>query len=170
MPINRERLALEHYSAVPLTEIHSVEQSDENDWRGKPRGLWVSVPGEDDWASWCEVESFGIGRARNVLSLTDAHNVLIISGANQLSAFDKEYGEWGKIFPSMSYDKRWIDWRKVAQRYDGIIIAPYQWRHRLDTQVSDWYYGWDCASGCIWNNTALEISHQGAMIQAGREE
>jgi hypothetical protein len=47
-----------------------------------------------------------------------------------------------------------IEWRKVAERFDGIIIAPYIWQRRLDLE-SSWYYSWDCASGCIWNASAV---------------
>jgi len=36
----------------------------------------------------------------------------------------------------------------VSKEYDGIEIAPYQWDARLSLI---WYYGWDVASGCIWN-------------------
>ena len=48
-----------------------------------------------------------------------------------------------------------IDWAEVASKYDGIIISPYQWSLRLDMEMM-WYYGWDCASGCIWNISAIK--------------
>lgn len=32
--------------------------------------------------------------------------------------------------------------------------APYQWRRRNERGFS-WYYGWDCASGCIWRASAI---------------
>ena len=41
----------------------------------------------------------------------------------------------------------------LDRRVDGIIIAPYQWYCRMTV---DWYYTWDCASGCIWNLDAIE--------------
>jgi hypothetical protein len=46
-----------------------------------------------------------------------------------------------------------IDWGRVAEQYHGIVIAPYQWSLRLDLM---WYYGWDCASGCIWDTWIVE--------------
>ncbi len=43
-----------------------------------------------------------------------------------------------------------LEWDKVKDKYQGIIIAPYQWECRLALETC-WYYGWDCASGCIWD-------------------
>jgi hypothetical protein len=63
-------------------------------------------------------------------------------------AFDAEYRFPHPDLGRMSY----IDWPRVAERFDGVIIAPYQWKHRLELM---WYYGWDCASGCIWNARAV---------------
>jgi hypothetical protein len=46
-----------------------------------------------------------------------------------------------------------IDWQRVAEQHQGIIITPYQWECRYSI---DWYYIWDCASGCIWDPDAIE--------------
>lgn len=46
-----------------------------------------------------------------------------------------------------------INWPMVADRYQGIVIAPYLWSRRMDGGL--WYYGWDCASGCIWDAAAV---------------
>jgi hypothetical protein len=51
-----------------------------------------------------------------------------------------------------------IEWPKVAAEYGGIEIAPYQWSCRLDPDVS-WYYGWDVASGCIWDASLITAIH-----------
>jgi hypothetical protein len=50
----------------------------------------------------------------------------------------------------------YINWPKVAQDYSGIEICPYQWKFRLNYM---WYYGWDVASGCIWNQNALNSTN-----------
>jgi hypothetical protein len=49
----------------------------------------------------------------------------------------------------------YIDWSKVAAKHQGIIIAPYCYARRL-TYHTAWYYGWDCASGCIWDLKAIQ--------------
>ena len=50
-----------HYSSKPITAVYSVSQGPglEHHRYDKPRGLWLSVEGEDDWRSWCEAESLG---------------------------------------------------------------------------------------------------------------
>ena len=47
-----------------------------------------------------------------------------------------------------------IDWRLVAEEWQGIVIAPYLWERRFDSDAR-WYYSWDCASGCIWDHRAI---------------
>jgi len=113
----------------------------------KPAGLWVTVPGEDDWPSWCEAESFGLGRLEHEyqVTLSEGANILILSSPSDIAQFDREYG--AALHPQVeSY--RGIHWEAVEARYDGILIAPYQWSCRRDFS---WYSGWDVASGCIWN-------------------
>lgn len=126
---------------------------------GKPEGFWVSVTGEDDWPSWCDSEGFNQSALQTAhhVELATTANVLWINstvGINSLTA---------RFAVQTEYERRWthrsetpakwpIDWLRVAEQWDGIIIAPYQWARRI---THDWYYGWDCASGCIWNLTAV---------------
>ena len=71
--------------------------------------------------------------------------------------------EWGGPSGNKWRD-RCINWRAVAGDYAGLIITPYQWSRRLEPY--SWYYGWDCASGCIWDPSAItdikliEIDHE----------
>lgn len=147
-------LQLRHYAGAPV----------EMDWsmpyvqRGlgaynKPRGLWVTIPGDDDWPTWCAAENFGADR------LTHVHEVVLVADANvlelttpdALDEFSRDYGvdvPWGPGYYDLC-----IDWVRVAREFAGIIIAPYQWGQRMSL---NWYYGWDVASGCIWDLTAIE--------------
>lgn len=50
-----------------------------------------------------------------------------------------------------------IDWKAVAKEYDGIEIDPYQYERRFSEGFL-WYYGWDCASGCVWRPRGLTFS------------
>jgi hypothetical protein len=147
---------LTHYDTEPITlnREHTYVQEKMRSWVDKPRGLWVSVDGEDDWKSWCENESFdldGLKHAHRVV-LTEDANVLHIADAQQFLGFVEQYSvpdpTWEERLNIPNYDYVAIDWIKVADEYDGIIIAPYRWEFRLSFM---WYYGWDCASGCIWN-------------------
>lgn len=146
-------MELRHYSSKPIKAAKSVEQIDASPAH-KPCGLWVSAHSyEDNWRDWCEAEQFGIGDLEYVIELTPGANVLHISSTVALDAFHEKYK---KPFELISWDDyELIDWARVAAEYQGIIIAPYQWSRRLDGPVHNWYYGWDCASGCIWCADAI---------------
>jgi hypothetical protein len=116
---------------------------------GSINPLWVSVQGEHDWASWCAAEDFGIGKLVHRVVLKPDANILHISTESQLEDFAENYRFTSLQFPSATG----IEWKKVAAKYQGIIIAPYQRRHRLSMM---WYYTWDCASGCIWDSDVVE--------------
>jgi hypothetical protein len=123
---------------------------------GKPNGLWVSVEGEDDWKWWCESEEFCLGSLRHVheVTLVPDANILYITNPNQLLAFHHQYAAPSRHWHTDDDILHWgLDWARAAQDYQGIIIAPYFWDLRLDGPF--WYYGWDCASGCIWDLNAI---------------
>lgn len=145
----KERVKLIHYTDAPFAidpnrryvqTVHS-----------KPDGLWVSVG--PDWQRWCDAESFrqdALTR-RYVVQLPDDYRALVINSADGMDAFTLAHG---RAYPFLATAFRdhppsdVIDWPTVSEQYDGVIIAPYQYRRRLELM---WYYGWDCASGCLWN-------------------
>ena len=141
---------LRHYTSEVLTfdPSRTYEQNAPRTF-GKPVGFWVSVEGEDDWPSWCQSAEFAVESLSHIaaVSLADGHRILELAWPEDLTRFAAKYlvrvrsNDWG------------IDWQRVASDYDGLIIAPYQWSCRLGM---DWYYGWDCASGCIWNLAAID--------------
>jgi hypothetical protein len=145
-----ERLA--HFSDRPVTAAY--DRSQEPDSR-KPAGLWVSVEGDGDgWSDWCREESFSLDRlaCEHEITLTDDAHILRLDGAEAIDDFTAYYG-YSELNVPGSVLSRYvdrIDWVLVAARYQGIIIAPYIWSRRL-TDHTFWYYGWDCASGCIWD-------------------
>lgn len=162
-------MILEHYSGAPLVwPPQDIEQvSHEQDGMWKPRGLWVSVKGPYDWPWFCNAEDFRPDSMKHctIIHLSEDANIKLVSGQQELLAFDDEYGvDWT---PVSDLSMRRIDWVRVAREYDGVIIAPYVWECRMgdyetvngvlrktkEGRVSDWYYPWDVASGCIWNGT-----------------
>lgn len=147
--MNKETLI--HYSNKPLLEVWSVPPAMQKA-HFKPRGLWVSVEGDDDWKSWCLSEDYECQSLSNPheIHLAKTANILRLSCSDQLRGFTKRYGLRFRS-GSVIID---IDWPEVTSHYDGIIIAPYVWECRLDT-TNTWYYSWDCASGCIWNASAV---------------
>lgn len=161
MPIQRI-----HYSAEKIEHWRpcSYLQDSGRSAAMKPQGLWYSCEGSNlGWKEWCEAEDFRIEDLTHgyVLEI-DFTQMLVIRTTEELDAFHDEYNI--EIIPSIKM--RRIDWEAVAKRYTGIEIEPYNWQRRLSqTDVMDmlWYYGWDCASGCIWELDAL-VSFNGGSL------
>jgi hypothetical protein len=149
-------MRLIHYSAEPMPPLTDPRQSSGRRI-GKPsHGLWVSVESRhnDGWRHWCEDENFGLDR------LTHASEIVLKPKAKPL---------WIKTaaavqslalrYPRQTDDVAYVseidavDWSAVMREWPAIIIAPYQWRCRVDVM---WYYGWDCASGVIWDISIIE--------------
>lgn len=156
-------MILEHYTPHPL--VFDTKRAYINTRHDKPAGFWVSVRGEDDWPSWCRGEGFREDYLSycSVVTLEDYANILILGNVDEIRAFAKEFGNpppgW-RLGPGY-----YIDWESVQKKYDGIIITPYQWSIRLDSEFS-WYYGWDVASGCIWNLDAIKTI-TGSAVTSG---
>jgi len=131
-----------HYSKKPIEALFDRPQIERNPT--KPTGLWYSPSGPDDWKSWCEAEGFdGLGPFQYALTIDPACTIIKLRTPDDIFCFNDQYSI------ELPYGIMEIDWKRVADDYDGIEIAPYQWKCRLDTRVF-WYYGWDCASGCLW--------------------
>lgn len=149
-------MKLLHYSNKPLKSIYSVDQGYEKSYMTscgfKPSGLWVTTEGKDNWEAWCRAEKFDLPGLTCVqeIVLAKTAEILWIKTSQQLLSFHKKYSYVNR------YGDKVIDWVKVAKKYDGVVIAPYQWEHRLDGPCKKWYYTWDCASGCIWDANAVE--------------
>lgn len=148
---------LTHYAEQPITldRERTYEQHAPHSF-GKPVGLWVSADGEDDWPAWCRSEEFAVDRLATAheVTLDPWANVLTITTAAEILEFHETYTVQTAFDIRYEFpQRRWpIDWQWVATFYDGVVIAPYQWSARYDL---DWYYGWDAASGCIWNLDAI---------------
>lgn len=146
-------LRLVHYTKDPdMIVPGTVAQKPDGDM--KPEGLWVSVLGEYGWKDWCESGSFRLENLAHVhaVTLSPTARILHLSGARDIDAFTESYAEEHPVV-SKFYCVNWA--RVEADGYHGIVISPYCWERRLDGN-SRWYYGWDCASGCIWNADAIE--------------
>ena len=123
----------------------------------KPSGLWVSdCDRGDGWLAFCESEQFRYTSLKNRLLIDlDLTDILCLRSVIEIDIFTEEYGQEVEFGIS---PKRYIRWAAVASSYKGILISPYQFDRRFDGIASNWYYGWDCASGCIWDTSAI-LSH-----------
>lgn len=150
-------MKLYHYSYRAVEKLYNKIQRDDADF--KPKGFWVSCEDfETTWRDWCEGEEFNLHRLTHVHDVKLKRNakLLHIKNAKGIDSFTEEYkARDGKFGGDLNRTGMFIDWARVAARYQGIIIAPYLWERRLHVGTS-WYYGWDCASGCIWDVSAIQ--------------
>jgi hypothetical protein len=148
-------MRLIHYSENKIHQLEPIDYKETYTLRiGKPHGLWVSVEGEEDWKSWCEKEDYCVEKLRyaHLVTLKSDAKILHLKTPEEIVDFTEKYKR--KIIP-YNIDFYQISWGKVKKYYQGIIIAPYQWDCRLSSDTA-WYYGWDCASGCIWDLSCIE--------------
>lgn len=145
-----------HFSRNPLDQekLFNPEQEPEPSVFSKPSGLWFSdETTEQSWLQWCKSEEFNLERLKfaNHLDI-DFSNILILKNSIEILHFTDEFGvklRYG------TYMQTLINWKHLAHIYKGILITPYDWDLRLD-QRTRWYYTWDCASGCIWDKSAIK--------------
>lgn len=148
-------MIFEHYASEPR-EIDAREyiQAEDTPY-DKPNGFWISVKGQDDWPSWCISEQFAEERLkyRHRVTLQEGHNIKILNNEKDIDLFEESYStEFGSSSISR-HQMMVIRWPLVASLYDGILIPRYLWSMRF----RNWYYGWDCASGCVWNTDVIRI-------------
>lgn len=124
--------------------------------RDKPNGFWVSVRGPHDWPAYLAGLRGAAGARpayRHRIDLAPDARILVLDSVDALLGFGASHGlsvVWGQTVPPGDA----IDWDRVAQEWQGIIITPFQHSVRRDPRTR-WYYGWDCASGCIWDAAAI---------------
>ena len=142
MSAEGERLL--HYGARPL-RFDAARTYRHPEAHSKPSGLWVSVEGEYCWRTWCEGERWNLQGLKYVSEVTLAPeaNIVQLDSLQKLDEFHARY----------SNDGGYIRCDRVQAAHGGVLISPYRWERRLNFL---WYYGWDCASGVIWDLGAVE--------------
>ena len=118
----------------------------------KPFGFWYGFGGE--WIDWCRSEM--PNWTGKYIYGVDVHNINIlrITTHMELTQFSHEYQSNVSDTGYKREAGEAIDWKMVASKYDGIEINPYQFEARYQYM---WYYGWDIASGCVWNLKNVEL-------------
>lgn len=143
----------------------------------KPNGLWFDANG--GWKTWCEAEQFRLEtiQYRHTVSILNGSRILRLRTAKEIDAFTRRYGRnrfsniqllqsgqeldaftngYGRNLFSEIQQKfgTFILWEEVAEKHTGIIIIPYS---RARSQAYLWYYGWGCASGCVWDTSVIRL-------------
>lgn len=149
-------LPLYHYSGHSIDPFERGKFYDQSKmrWHAKPYGFWVSVG--EGWKEWCEDADFCLSSLsyKYEVILFENANILHLKSAEEILEFSKKYHKSTRDWDIKS-DTYQLDWDKVRQEYQGIIISPYQYYCRLNMDCN-WYYGWDCASGCIWDLSCIQ--------------
>ncbi len=147
-PLDREKLA--RVGEVRPDGWHNVY---------KPAGLWYAFGWE--WVEWCRQENFHDGQLRRAYRVgVEEGRILSLSTEAELVEFTKKYTAdppyahlRSPAFPAPETFGLYVDWARLRrEEYAGIEIPVYQWRWRLRLL---WYYGWDVASGCVWDPAAI---------------
>lgn len=123
----------------------------------KPNGLWYAFG--DSWLNWVEGE-MPEWRGDYLYEVkVNSSKILRITSVKEIAEFTKKHSV--SLLPDVpgleSVPMRlvcYIDWPTITKEYDAIEITPYLWEARYDYM---WYYGWDVASGCVWNTKAVEL-------------
>lgn len=145
-------MILTHFSEQPFVLDRSRVYKQAAHDAMKPSGLWLSDESWDCcWSNWCEGESFNIEKlAHKSTFRVDTDGVLVLKTPRDVILFTRAYA---LANPTRVYMN--MDWPRLTKEHKGLIITPYQWSLRLKQGV-EWYYGWDCASGCIWDLSCLK--------------
>lgn len=165
---------LHHYSKKPLHAVGSIApihpMGKHQCGAHKPLGFWVSDDSDFGWAEWCAGEGFGEYDYRYEVTLARPESLLWLRSEDAVRAFADEYctpPAWHDELPQSFRDSarfRSPMWGRIATKYAGVVITPYQWDLRLADAFS-WYYGWDCASGVIWDGSAVASVREVPMIE-----
>lgn len=164
---------LYHYAKRPLTKPITGRKQEKLRDVGpytKPNGFWVSCPGEETygWEEWCRAEEYrNMGTHKHRVQLAEDAKILRVACSEELDYFSELYAVQEISLPNVlpgfaknEWKQYHINWKSVSASYDGIIISPYIWDRRLSLdgmdRKNDWYYTWDCASGCIWRKRAIK--------------
>lgn len=143
------------FSPGIIKRTYRVEQEPPEHLQGtqmwpKPHGIWYACGAE-----WAEYMLSDFPSAMNKLvalyKMELGRGVLRLTSTEEILAFDEQYGEE----QSATAGRRggwYIHWDAVSAQYSGIEICPYNWDLRFPLR---WYYGWDVASGCIWDPVGI---------------
>jgi len=136
-----DRIIMSSNSELTFNQVPIEKQSQ----GAKPRGLWYGVG--PSWIDWVRSE-MPDWEVDNIFKIdVNQDMMLTITNSEELLAFNKKYGIKTEYYNI-------IDWAKVASDYGGIEISPYNYKLRMEREVF-WYYGWDVASGCVWNEGVI---------------
>jgi len=145
-----------HLSSSPTISFKDMSLSQSID--NKPRGLWYACGNE--WINFeKDTSDFHLHNQPQYLFKIEINPsaMFMIKNNQELDNFGDTYScSWQQKYKDINAPpgRPFINWPEVAKKYGGIEICPYLGSRRRDP-TQTWYYGWDVASGCIWNKNAI---------------
>ena len=145
------RLILNHFSSEPF---ELVDKTYENISQFKPEGLWLCK--DNDWYDFAinGVRSHEEMKYKTTFEV-DTHNVRLIKNHDELIKFHNAFPAIGSLNDIFLYGL--LNWKKVSEQYDGVIISPYKRIGIINGNYIPWHESWDVASGCFWNTRCLRF-------------
>lgn len=137
-----------HHTDRPIILSNNFFHNQKKDM--KPKGLWYDI--DSSWLEWCKGNTDWTYKNHFELEI-DESKILLIDTKQKLIDFDREYSV--KIHETINLN--YIDWESVEKKYSGIEISPYRYDCRFSLF---WYYGFDVASGCIWDFDCLKSTNK----------
>lgn len=120
----------------------------------KPAGFWYDV--NLDWLRWLDNEGYLNPGDKDWLR-PYLHEVWVAESRLLKLGSAPDLDDFSRVFEAehsaLAYHKE-IAWDKVRARHGGLEVSPYLWSRRL-TPHTFWYYCWDCASGVVWEPSAI---------------
>ena len=116
----------------------------------KPHGLWYSFG--PSWVSYLTGEYKDHGESwerKRLACMTHIYRLSLDESKIYCIENEKHFDKFTKNFALKK--KSVIDWEKVAEGWSGVEI-----RYISNREDVEWYIGWDCSSGCIWNPDAVK--------------
>jgi hypothetical protein len=116
-----------------------------------PNGLWLSIPGINDWEHYCLKNNYSLGALKNEFQvfLKTTAKILILFNSALFEDFIKKYGYYS--------ERNTIDllicWEKIIRNYQGIVLPcrlPALPNMGIRNEI------WFCTSACIWDLQAVE--------------
>ena len=128
----------------------------------KPEGLWFSCG--PSWFKWCmeNVDPYWVVNKKVYNIIINEKKILNINTISKLNNFIEKYSEHKKTKKNFEYTI--ILWSKVSKEYSGIKFCPYLRGKIPISQIEDWYYSLDAASGCIWNPDCIIECEYGGIL------
>jgi hypothetical protein len=162
-----------HYSGQPRARVPNADQYRQmTDLGSKPEGLWFCAAETPDegWEEFVRrkvragATSYSLDQIkyRTRVEFRTTSKVLSVGTAEKFDLFTERYSQISYETLERTRDvfrtKPRIDWPRVANDFDAIVIAPLRADRLRDDPIFEWYRCWDVASGCVWTAGAVVLS------------